>query len=354
MSTVRDEQQQQLFQEPVDRDFAVATHPALPGQIVARNVAIEVPAVTVNGSSKVMRASFGGGAQKFLIRCAPVKLNGVQTSSSVFANVILANGSLIAMGRIAEGDLLYVDSATLDRDDFLSLPTSIQHRILRFAEPDLRAWLSENQKYACFSTCEKLEIRRAGGMGETAFALANIPAGELLFRFICPEPHESSEASADNELVLPFPTMYTICVRDGHHMIPHRGSECLSHSCDPNAKVSIGDRDLPTGERKLCMDFVATKVIQQGDVVSWNYLTTEWDMDCPFDCMCGAATCFGRIAGFKHMHPEQQKRLYPDASPVIKATHDAFTAALTGETVHPSQTNKCQKHSEQQCAAIFS
>ena len=36
-------------------------------------------------------------------------------------------------------------------------------------------------------------------------------------------------------------------------------------------------------------------------VMTFAYWTTEWDMDQPFDCLCGTARCVRRVTGAKHM-----------------------------------------------------
>lgn len=35
--------------------------------------------------------------------------------------------------------------------------------------------------------------------------------------------------------------------------------------------------------------------------MTFAYWTTEWDMDQPFDCLCGTARCVGRVTGAKDM-----------------------------------------------------
>ena len=64
----------------------------------------------------------------------------------------------------------------------------------------------------------------------------------------------------------------------------------LDHSCKPNAKVV---------EQSL----VALRLIQVGEVLTFDYNLTEEDMATPFRCECGH--CGGRmIRGFKHrQHP---------------------------------------------------
>lgn len=46
---------------------------------------------------------------------------------------------------------------------------------------------------------------------------------------------------------------------------------------------------------------MVASTIQPGDVLSADYNTFELYMESPFDCVCGAANCRGRIAGFTRL-----------------------------------------------------
>jgi hypothetical protein len=75
---------------------------------------------------------------------------------------------------------------------------------------------------------------------------------------------------------------------------------------------------------------VSIKDIAVGDLVSFNYCTTEWDMAEKFPCACKAPHCFGWIKGFKHTSPAQKELLMPYLSPYIrsKALEVAFDSLL--------------------------
>ena len=85
----------------------------------------------------------------------------------------------------------------------------------------------------------------------------------------------------------------------------------LNHSCDPNLEIDPGAE---------C--FAARREIAEGEELTFNYLTTEWDMASPFDCTCGHPSCFGRIRGFRYISPEEQSRLLPAAAPHIRLLHE--------------------------------
>jgi len=83
----------------------------------------------------------------------------------------------------------------------------------------------------------------------------------------------------------------------------------INHSCNPNTRIDI---------LKRC--FVALRDIPKNTELSFNYLTTEYDMKklgTDFVCRCGAKDCYGRIKGFKYLTPVQKGKLRPYLSPFL-------------------------------------
>lgn len=70
----------------------------------------------------------------------------------------------------------------------------------------------------------------------------------------------------------------------------------LDHACEPNCRVA--------GRRLL-----AVRPIAKGEVVSFHYATTEWDMAEPFACHCGSERCLGVVRGWKWLGEEERERL---------------------------------------------
>lgn len=63
-----------------------------------------------------------------------------------------------------------------------------------------------------------------------------------------------------------------------------------AHSCAPNCVVVIDRRAGTVALRALV-------AIRAGDVISFDYNATEWDISCPFPCACGAPHCHGQVRG---------------------------------------------------------
>ncbi|KAJ1490180.1 hypothetical protein T484DRAFT_1935521 [Baffinella frigidus] len=86
-----------------------------------------------------------------------------------------------------------------------------------------------------------------------------------------------------------------------------------NHSCAPNCIMKVSKE--PPGA-----SLVAMQDIPQGEALCFDYASTEWEMESPFDCSCGAAACRKRVTGYKDMPTEQRAALHPDSiSPWILA-----------------------------------
>jgi SET domain len=64
----------------------------------------------------------------------------------------------------------------------------------------------------------------------------------------------------------------------------------LNHSCDPNVLLDT---------ENLLM--VARRDIAKGEELSFFYPSTEWEMDAPFICLCGASNCIHVVAGARFL-----------------------------------------------------
>ena len=64
----------------------------------------------------------------------------------------------------------------------------------------------------------------------------------------------------------------------------------LNHSCDPNVILDT--------ENLLVY---ACKDIEKGEELSFFYPATEWEMDAPFICLCGASSCIHVVAGARFL-----------------------------------------------------
>ena len=104
------------------------------------------------------------------------------------------------------------------------------------------------------------------------------------------------------------PDPYTIQIDTHTHLRPDGQLwRYLNHSCTPSCRIDFSTWTL-----------VTTRAIQDNEELTFNYLTTEWDMTAPFMCQCGALNCYGYVAGFRYLTPAQQVVLAPRCSPLVR------------------------------------
>ena len=104
------------------------------------------------------------------------------------------------------------------------------------------------------------------------------------------------------------PTKYTIQLGEERHLEspPIRKAsdkldycwKYLNHSCAPNGYINAVE-----------LIFLALRDIAMGEEITFNYLSTEKEMDAPFNCRCGSANCFGFIQGRNFLTQDQIDRL---------------------------------------------
>ncbi|KAG6597741.1 Zinc-binding region-containing protein [Phytophthora cinnamomi] len=106
------------------------------------------------------------------------------------------------------------------------------------------------------------------------------------------------------------PTRFTVQITPEKHMDFTGGLEFVNHSCNPNTRI-----DMAENEAKV--SFVAIKPISKGEHLTFDYSTSEWDMDEKFDCRCGAPNCRGHIGGAKYLNDEEVNARLPYFTPSV-------------------------------------
>jgi len=107
----------------------------------------------------------------------------------------------------------------------------------------------------------------------------------------------TKQAYRQGEIICEIPTAkvvgaanrYTVQIgRDRHTEVGKLSA--LNHSCDPNVILDT--------ER---LQMVARRDIAEGEELSFFYPSTEWEMDAPFICLCGASNCIHVVAGARFL-----------------------------------------------------
>jgi SET domain-containing protein len=107
----------------------------------------------------------------------------------------------------------------------------------------------------------------------------------------------TKQAYTKGEMICEIPTeklfdkanRYTVQIAQDKHTEVGKLS-ALNHSCDPNVILDT---------ERLIM--VARRDIEVGEELSFFYPSTEWEMDAPFICLCGASNCIHVVAGARFL-----------------------------------------------------
>ncbi len=115
-------------------------------------------------------------------------------------------------------------------------------------------------------------IEVSSACGEGLIALRRFVAGALLFRM--------------NGISRETITQYTLQVGPNQHIDDPYVAGKVLHSCEPNSMLDVSTHE-----------YLATRDIEEGELLTMDYDLTEDYLFQPFDCQCGAPNCRGRIAG---------------------------------------------------------
>ncbi len=103
----------------------------------------------------------------------------------------------------------------------------------------------------------------------------------------------------------------------------------LNHSCQPSVIVDT-----------TAMEVRAARDIAAGEELTFFYPSTEWEMDRPFICLCGAAQCIRLVAGARYLSIDTLSRYF-----INQHIRDMALAALEQEA--PGQAARCLTESVQ-------
>jgi hypothetical protein len=90
------------------------------------------------------------------------------------------------------------------------------------------------------------------------------------------------------------PDKYTLQVNDSTHiLLCPEALQYMNHSCNPNVFFNTTSFELS-----------AIRDISKGNELTFFYPSTEWLMESPFNCYCGAEDCLHQIQGASFLSAE--------------------------------------------------
>ena len=98
------------------------------------------------------------------------------------------------------------------------------------------------------------------------------------------------------------PTYQTIQISAHEHIEELGVLAYLNHSCRPTTVVDTS-----------ALAVSAARDIAAGEELTFFYPSTEWEMDRPFVCLCGAPQCIRLVAGAKYLSIDTLSRHFVNA-----------------------------------------
>lgn len=150
-----------------------------------------------------------------------------------------------------------------------------------------------------------------GGFG--VYARKRVCAGELLVVW--------GGSVVDYETLVALPAIKqirSVQVEEDRYLVSHSTNDpadYFNHSCEPNAGLA--------GQIAL----VATRDVEPGEEVCFDYAMSDASPYDEFECECGAPNCRGRITGNDWMNPELQERYAGRFSPYIQRRIERLKAS---------------------------
>lgn len=144
----------------------------------------------------------------------------------------------------------------------------------------------------------------------------------------------TKQAYSKGEVICDIPTeklfdkanRYTVQISQDKHTEVGKLS-ALNHSCDPNVILDT---------ENLLM--VARRDIAKGEELSFFYPSTEWEMDAPFICLCGAANCIHVVAGARFLPLSTLENQY-----LNKHIREMMIELLNNTELHLTQLKENEK-----------
>lgn len=126
----------------------------------------------------------------------------------------------------------------------------------------------------------------------------NKTSGEKSLHAAVPVKSETVFATFEAATIVKYPNKFTVQVNEHAHIIlSPEVLQFVNHSCNPNVFFNA-----------TTFEIMALRDIARGDEFTFFYPSTEWLMDAPFNCFCGAENCLHKIEGASFLTSESIAR----------------------------------------------
>lgn len=131
--------------------------------------------------------------------------------------------------------------------------------------------------------------------GKGLFAGEEILAGEKILEF--------------EKNFVDYPTNKTLRIGENTHQLstdPEAFENFINHSCEPTAQIDFKNLFL-----------IASRTIDKGEEITYDYFTSDWEDEDVFDCRCGSSNCRLLVNGFKNLTQEERLKIKDKLSPFL-------------------------------------
>jgi len=165
----------------------------------------------------------------------------------------------------------------------------------------MKLWVKDRGKIYQLTTSRKIKIVYQIDKGLSIFANSYFKKGEKMASL--------RGSLVKKEAASPFSIQLDKDCFMGAIVDDFVWEDFINHSCNPNIFINVPRRAL-----------VVVKDIKKDEEITFNYLTTEYDMKemgTDFKCFCGDKNCFKNIKGFRYLSKNKKSKLKPFLSPYL-------------------------------------
>ncbi|EXJ68839.1 uncharacterized protein A1O5_07771 [Cladophialophora psammophila CBS 110553] len=149
-------------------------------------------------------------------------------------------------------------------------------------------------------------VYRPGDFSSYSVSTTSLPPGALMARLTSPPLTFTDKKRWSS-----------VQVSENKHVELNCDFLYINHSCEPSLEFHVvPDSEEPVIEIRVARrrdEHGNPKGVSVGDVLTFFYPSTEWEMDQPFQCHCGTRSCKGRISGAKDLTSEQLRGYFLNA-----------------------------------------
>lgn len=113
----------------------------------------------------------------------------------------------------------------------------------------------------------------------------------------------------------------TVAVGESLHLLMPEPFVRLNHSCAPSAAFAWPEpayANAGGAHESRLPSIIAFRDISEGEEITFDYASTEWELASSFECNCKSSGCVGTVRGYKFLDGARREALAPQVAPHIE------------------------------------